>query len=83
MQKRCSDYNEKYMSGAAKETLIKSVIQSISTYTMSVFKFSVGLCDDLSQVIRNFWWGDEFEIKKVHWMGWTTGWRHSNRIEYD
>jgi hypothetical protein len=37
---------------------------------MSAFKFSVGLCDDLSQVIRNFWWGDEFERKKVHWMGW-------------
>jgi hypothetical protein len=27
---------------------------------MSVFKFSAGLCDELSQKIRDFWWGDEF-----------------------
>jgi hypothetical protein len=37
---------------------------------MSVFKFSAGLCDELSQIIRDFWWGDEFDRRKVHWMGW-------------
>jgi hypothetical protein len=70
LRKKCSDWSEKYMSGAAKETLIKSVAQAISTYAMSVFKFSAGLCDELSQIIREFWWGDEFERRKVHWLGW-------------
>jgi mannosylglycoprotein endo-beta-mannosidase len=70
LKKKCSDWSEKYMSGAAKETLVKSVAQSISTYAMSVFKFSAGLCDELSQIIRDFWWGDEFDRRKVHWMGW-------------
>jgi hypothetical protein len=37
---------------------------------MSVFKFSAGLCDDLAQIIRNFWWGDEEDQRKVYWMGW-------------
>jgi hypothetical protein len=37
---------------------------------MSIFKFSAGLCDDLSQIIRDFWWGDEFDRRKVHWMSW-------------
>jgi hypothetical protein len=31
MQKKCSDWSEKYMSGAAKETLVKSVAQAIPT----------------------------------------------------
>ncbi|CAM0949281.1 unnamed protein product [Alopecurus aequalis] len=70
LQKKCSDWSEKYTSGAAKETLIKSVAQAISTYAMSVFKFSAGLCDELSQIIRNYWWGDDFDKRKVHWMGW-------------
>jgi hypothetical protein len=68
--KKCSDWNEKYMSGAAKEALVKSVAQAISTYAMSAFKFSAGLCDELSQIIRNFWWGDENDRKKFHWMAW-------------
>jgi hypothetical protein len=68
--KKCSDWCEKYMSGAAKEVLIKSVAQAISTYSMSVFKFSAGLCDELSQIIRNFWWGDEDDKKKTHWTSW-------------
>ena len=66
LRKKCSDWCEKYMSGAAKEALIKSVAQAMSTYAMSVFKFSAGLCDDLSQIIRNFWWGDEEDNKKTH-----------------
>jgi hypothetical protein len=48
LRKKCSDWNEKYMSGSAKETLIKSVAQAITTHAMSVFKFSAGLCDELS-----------------------------------
>jgi hypothetical protein len=34
---------------------------------MSVFKFSVGLCEEIEQMIRNFWWGDEHERRKIHW----------------
>jgi hypothetical protein len=70
LQKKCSDWNKKIMSGAAKEALIKSVAQAISTYAMIVFKFSAGLCDELTQIIRNFWWGDENDRRKVHWMSW-------------
>jgi hypothetical protein len=55
-----------YMSSGAKEILIKSVLQAISTYAMGVFKFPVGLLEDLTQIIRNFWWGDEEDRWKMH-----------------
>ena len=58
------------MSTAAKETLIKSVAQAITTHAMSVFKFPAGLCEDLAQIIRNFWWGDKENQRKVHWSAW-------------
>ncbi|KAK1678937.1 hypothetical protein QYE76_039785 [Lolium multiflorum] len=68
--KKCNDWCEKYMSSGAKEALIKSVVQAMPNHAMSVFKFSVSLCDDLAQIIRNFWWGDETDKKKTHWKAW-------------
>jgi hypothetical protein len=68
--KKCSDWSEKFMSSVAKETLVKSVAQAIPTYAMSIFKFSTGLCKELSQIIQNFWWGDKEDRRRVHWMAW-------------
>jgi hypothetical protein len=47
-----NDWSEKYMSSGAKEVLIKSVLQALTTYAMGVFKFLVGLVDNLTQIIR-------------------------------
>jgi hypothetical protein len=70
LKKKFSDYAEKYSSSGAKEALIKSVIQAIPTYPMSVFKFTEGLCDELMKLTRDFWWGDENERRRMHWMSW-------------
>ncbi|XP_071683392.1 uncharacterized protein [Lolium perenne] len=70
LKKKFSDYAEKYASSGAKDVLIKSVIQAIPTYPMSVFKFSEGLCEDLMKLTRDFWWGDEKERRRMHWMSW-------------
>jgi hypothetical protein len=48
---KMSDWSKKYLSVDAKEVQIKAVMQAITTYTMSVFKFSVGLCDEHMQMI--------------------------------
>jgi hypothetical protein len=69
------------MWNAAKEVLIKSVAQSISKYAMSVFKFSAGLCDDLEKIIRDFWWGDDLDRRKVHWMSWEKMTKPNARVE--
>ncbi|XP_051221867.1 uncharacterized protein [Lolium perenne] len=68
--KNASDWAEKYISSRAKEILIKSVLQSISTYAMGVFEFPMGLVDDLHKIIRDFWWGDEDDRRKMHWLAW-------------
>ena len=36
---------------------------------MGIFKFLAWLCEELSQIIRNFWWGDE-ENRRTHWLAW-------------
>ena len=68
--KRLSDWIEKYASCGVKEDLIKTIIQDLPMYAMGIFKFPVSLCEELSQIIRNFWWGDEKEGRKTHWLVW-------------
>ncbi|XP_039780695.1 uncharacterized protein LOC120647967 [Panicum virgatum] len=65
LSKRLKDYSEKNLSSAAKEVLIKSVAQALPTYIMSVFKLPLGLCDDLTGIIRRFWWGEENGKRKM------------------
>jgi hypothetical protein len=58
------------MSSAAKEILIKSVAQALPTYIMGVSKLPLGLCDDLMNTIRSFWWGVENGKRKTAWIAW-------------
>jgi hypothetical protein len=58
------------MSGGVKEVLIKSVAQVIPTYVMGVFKLPATLCEELTQLICYFWWGEEGGHRKVHWIAW-------------
>ncbi|XP_050241121.1 uncharacterized protein LOC126690018 [Quercus robur] len=64
-------WKEKLLSQAGKEVMIKAVVQSIPTYSMSVFKIPVGLCKDIEAMIRRFWWG-QGDSKKIHWVKWST-----------
>ena len=68
--KRVSDWIEKYASSGVKELQIKSVVHALPVFAMGIFKFPTSLCEELSQIIRNFWWGDEENRKKTHWLAW-------------
>ena len=55
---------------AGIEVLIKSVAQAILTYSMSLFKLSKNLCNDINSIIAKYWWGQTSDEKKVHWINW-------------
>jgi hypothetical protein len=61
---------ENHMAQGVKEVFIKAVAQSLSTYVMGVYKLPLGLCDDLTKIIRDFWWGSEKDKRKMHWVAW-------------
>ena len=48
-------WKEKLLSQAGKEIMIKAVVQSIPTNSISVFKLPMGLCKDIEAMIRKFW----------------------------
>jgi hypothetical protein len=70
LREKACDWVEKYMSSGAKETLIKAILQALLTYAMGIFRFSVGLLEDLSKIVRDFWWGAEHERRCMQWMSW-------------
>jgi hypothetical protein len=61
---------EQLLSSGGKEVLIKSVAQSLPTFSMSCFKLPRGLCQYMDSVIREFWWGSKNGKRKVAWISW-------------
>ena len=56
---RIQGWQEKLLSKAGKEILIKAVAQSIPTYVMSCFDLTKSLCDELSMMIAKYWWSQQ------------------------
>lgn len=61
---------EKLLSAAGKEVLMKSVAQAIPVYSMSCFKLPRGLCQQLTSMIKAFWWGSKQGHRKPYWVNW-------------
>jgi hypothetical protein len=71
LSKKLNNWAEKLMSMGAKDELIKSVAQAIPTHVkMSIFKLPTGFHEDYMKLVRNFWWGEDEEKRKVHWAAW-------------
>ncbi|KAK9991150.1 hypothetical protein SO802_026135 [Lithocarpus litseifolius] len=58
------------LSKARKEILIKTVTQEIPAYTMSVFKLPNTLYDEMTSMVRTFWWGQTNGRNKMAWLLW-------------
>lgn len=53
------------LAKSGKEVFIKSVVHAIPTCIMGVFRLPFSLCDDLSRMVRNFYWGSEKGKRKL------------------
>ena len=68
--KRVMGWKEKHISKAGREVLIKTVAQTIPTYSMSMFKFPKKICDDINSALAKYWWGQTRNERKIHWINW-------------
>ncbi|KAL0431044.1 UNVERIFIED_CONTAM: hypothetical protein Sradi_0730400 [Sesamum radiatum] len=66
---KVSSWTEKQLSQAGKEVLIKAVVQTILTYSRSIFRLPEGLVREIESMIAKFWW-NLVENQKIHWMSW-------------
>jgi len=68
--RKLQGWEEQLLSQVGKEILIKAVVQAIASCTMNCFKLPLGLCDEIKDLIRRFWWGQRGERRKIHWVRW-------------
>lgn len=66
--KRIQGWNEKFLSWAGKEILIKAVAQAISAFAMGCFDLSKTLCDQIGAMICRYWWNNQEGKHKIHWL---------------
>jgi hypothetical protein len=58
------------LSQGGKEIMIKAIAQALPIYFMAVFKLPMSVCDDLTKLIPDFWWGSERGRRRAHWITW-------------
>ena len=68
--KRVLGWKEKFISKAGREILIKTVAQAIPTYSISLFKLPKSICDNINSLVARYWWGQNREERKIHWINW-------------
>jgi hypothetical protein len=68
--RRIRGWKEKFLSKAGKEILIKAVAQAIPTYAMACFDLTKSLCDEITQAICQFWWSQQEDEHRAHWISW-------------
>jgi hypothetical protein len=68
--KHVQGWIEMILSAGGNEVLIKSVVQAIPTFSMSLFKLPRGLCLHINSLIRSLWWGSKKGKRHTHWVSW-------------
>jgi ribonuclease HI len=77
--KKLNGWKEKQLSFAGRSTLIKAVAQAIPTYIMSCFLLPKNLCSHIEKMVCKFWWGNNPDKRKIHWVKWSQICKNKNK----
>ncbi|KAK3218053.1 hypothetical protein Dsin_012023 [Dipteronia sinensis] len=72
IEKKLSPWKRKFLNKGGRLVLIKSVLSSIPSYFLSVFKVPIGVANTIEKLQRSFLWGDGIEKRKIHAIDWET-----------
>lgn len=70
IRQRSHSWTSRFLSGAGKLVLLKSVLAAMPTYFMSCFKLPLSLCKQIQSVLTRFWWDTSPEVRKMCWVSW-------------
>ncbi|CAH9109059.1 unnamed protein product [Cuscuta epithymum] len=69
--KRLQSWNNRFLSKAGREVLLKTVIQAMPTYAMNVFLFPDNLIMEIERLMNGYWWrGNDLTGRGIRWRNW-------------
>jgi hypothetical protein len=68
--KRVNSWRGRALSRARKEVMIKSVLQAIPSYVMSVYLLPESTIREIERMMNSFWWGGGANNKGIRWLAW-------------
>jgi ribonuclease HI len=68
--KRINSWRGRALSRAGKEIMIKSVLQAIPSYVMSVYLLPDSTIRDIERMMNSYWWGGGANNKGIRWLAW-------------
>ena len=63
-------WSERNFACAGREILIKSIIQSIPTFSMSCFRLTKKVCKKYTSNTAKYWWSSSLHRRSLHWISW-------------
>uniref|UniRef100_A0A803PBV4 Reverse transcriptase domain-containing protein n=1 Tax=Cannabis sativa TaxID=3483 RepID=A0A803PBV4_CANSA len=71
VKNRINSWDGKLLSRVGKEILLKTIVQSLPTYAMSVFLLPLKTCDELQKMMAKYWWKtSSSKGRGITWMSW-------------
>lgn len=71
MQSRIEGWDKKLLSKGGKEILLKTVVQALPSYAVSIFLLTKKLYSEMENLMCRFWWRISSSKKSgIHWMSW-------------
>jgi len=70
IRQKAHSWTAKFLSGAGKQVMLKSVLAAMPCYAMSCFKLPVSLCRQIQSLLTRFWWDSNPDKKKMCWVSW-------------
>ncbi|XP_058784616.1 uncharacterized protein LOC131659444 [Vicia villosa] len=70
MKKRLSGWKNRFLNLSGRITLLKSILSSLTIFTMSFYLIPKRVVKDFTSLQSNFLWGGVEEKMKVYWVGW-------------
>ena len=68
---RIQGWNQKLLSRAGKEIMLKTVAQAILNYAMNIYLLPLDLCKELEIMMNSFWWGNNRQGGRgIKWLQW-------------
>lgn len=70
LRQKAHSWTSRFLSGAGKLVLLKSVLAAMPVYSMSCFKLPHSLVKQLQSVLTRFWWDLSPEVRMMCWVSW-------------